>query len=407
MNYRKDIQEIMEYLTHNNEEELKISYAELARRYNCDYRTIKNAINRIKNGAPKKKNNLSKSILDDYLNIIENKIETGAPITEIYKYIKKKGYKGSYSTVKNYVRKLHKAKQKAAVIRFETTPGLQAQVDWKESLKLTTKKGEIIKFNIFLITLGYSRYKFIKICETRDLRSVELSLCCAFKYFGGTPKEILFDNMRSIIDKARTQYSEPVYNEKFKQFAKDANFIPKACVAYRPCTKGKIEVVAKLMNRLKIYDGEIEKFEDIIKIASELLEEINSEVCQGTGKIPKELFKKEREYLFKTNLDNLTGYFEQPIFRKVSKESLITYEGNKYSLPPYYIGKEVEIHDLGVEFDVIFEGHWIKHWIKKKKKYNYDEDDYIKIMKSGSMKDLDDNEISNIARRNLKIYDEL
>ena len=77
MNYRKDIQEIMEYLTHNNEEELKISYAELARRYNCDYRTIKNAINRIKNGAPKKKNNLSKSILDDYLNIIENKIEKG------------------------------------------------------------------------------------------------------------------------------------------------------------------------------------------------------------------------------------------------------------------------------------------------------------------------------------------
>ena len=70
MNYRKDIQEIMEYLTHNNEEELKISYAELARRYNCDYRTIKNAINRIKNGAPKKKNNLSKSILDDYLKLL-------------------------------------------------------------------------------------------------------------------------------------------------------------------------------------------------------------------------------------------------------------------------------------------------------------------------------------------------
>jgi ABC-type sugar transport system substrate-binding protein len=39
--------------------------------------------------------------------------------------------------------------------------------------------------------------------------------------------------------------------------------------------------------------------------------------------------------------------------------------------------------------------------------YNYDEDDYIKIMKSGSMKDLDDNEINDIARRNLKIYDEL
>lgn len=407
MNYRKDIQEIMEYIEQNIDDITKVNYSELGRRYNCDYRTIKNAIYRINNKTsilPKKK---KPTILDDFITIIDDKMNTGAPAVEIYKYIKKKGYKGSYTTVKNYVRNLHKAKQKAAVIRFETNPGLQAQVDWKESLKLMTKKGELIKFNVFLITLGYSRYKFIKICETRDLRSVELSLCCAFKYFGGTPKEILFDNMRSIIDKARTQYSEPVYNEKFKQFAKDANFIPKACVAYRPCTKGKIEVVAKLMNRLKIYNGEIEKFEDIIKIASELLEEINSEVCQGTGKTPKELFEKEREYLLESNLDNLTGYFEQPIVRKVSKESLITYEGNKYSLPPYYIGKEVEIHDLGVEFDVIFEGHWIKHWMKKNKKYNYDKNDYIEIVKSGSLKDLDDNEIDDIARRNLKIYDEL
>ena len=70
MNYRKDIQEIMEYITHNNDEdELRVSYAELARRYNCDYRTIKNAINRIKNGAPKRTNSLTKSILNDYLNI--------------------------------------------------------------------------------------------------------------------------------------------------------------------------------------------------------------------------------------------------------------------------------------------------------------------------------------------------
>ena len=73
MNYRKDIQEIMEYLTHNNKEELKISYAELARRYNCDYRTIKSAINRIKNDAPKKKSNLSKLKVEEYLMIKMNK----------------------------------------------------------------------------------------------------------------------------------------------------------------------------------------------------------------------------------------------------------------------------------------------------------------------------------------------
>ena len=45
--------------------------------------------------------------------------------------------------------------------------------------------------------------------------------------------------------------------------------------------------------------------------------------------------------------------------------------------------------------------------MKKNKKYNYDKNDYIEIVKSGSLKDLDDNEIDDIARINLKIYDEL
>ena len=118
------------------------------------------------------------------------------------------------------------------------------------------------------------------VTETRDLQQVELCLAHAFKYLGGVPHEILFDNMRSIIDKARTQYSEPVFNENFKVFAEDCGFIPKACVAYRPETKGKIEVTAKLMNRIKVYSGDITCFDDIRRIASELNREINSSICQ-------------------------------------------------------------------------------------------------------------------------------
>lgn len=96
--------------------------------------------------------------------------------------------------------------------------------------------------------------------ESRDLFQVEFCLACAFKYIVGVPHEILFDNMRSIIDKARTQYSEPVFNNEFALFAADCGFVPKACAAYRPETKGKVEVTAKLMNRLKVYSGDIHSF---------------------------------------------------------------------------------------------------------------------------------------------------
>lgn len=298
-------------------------------------------------------------------------------------------------------------KQHNAVIRFETDPGIQAQVDWKESLKFKTKDGETIKFNVFLMILGFSRTKFLMVTETRDLQQVEFSLACAFRYFGGVPHEILFDNMRSIIDKARTQYSEPVFNENFKVFAEDCGFVPKACVAYRPETKGKVEVTAKLMNRLKVYSGDITGFDDIRQIASELNDELNSAVCQATGKKPFDLLEAEKPFLHKTNLGILTGYFIDNVKRKVSKESMISYEGKKYSVPPEYIGKKVDISDAGSGFDISFNGHFVRHWEKSSKMMNFDHTDYLEIARLSSLRRLDDDEIKLIAERNLEIYDKL
>ena len=72
--------------------------------------------------------------------------------------------------------------KKQAVIRFETNPGIQAQVDWKESLKFKTQDGGTIKFNVFMLILGFSRTKFLCVTETKDLHTVEECLFKAFKY---------------------------------------------------------------------------------------------------------------------------------------------------------------------------------------------------------------------------------
>ena len=351
MNLRKDIFERVKYMM-KEQPEMKVNCSKLARQLNCDRITVSRYVELAKNGKKPTKRVYQKKT-DGFEKIIEEKVKTTAPAIAIYHYlVKNHGYKDSYSTLKRYIHNLNIEKQHNAVIRFETDPGIQAQVDWKESLKFKTKDGETIKFNVFLMILGFSRTKFLMVTETRDLQQVEFSLACAFRYFGGVPHEILFDNMRSIIDKARTQYSEPVFNENFKVFAEDCGFVPKACVAYRPETKGKVEVTAKLMNRLKVYSGDITGFDDIRQIASELNDELNSAVCQATGKKPFDLLEAEKPFLHKTNLGILTGYFIDNVKRKVSKESMISYEGKKYSVPPEYIGKKVDISDAGSGFDI-------------------------------------------------------
>ena len=184
MNYRKDIYEKVNFMLKDNSN-VNINCLRLARQYGCDRRTVSKAINAVKNKFPPPKVNKPRKT-DGFELIIEEKLKTGAPAIAICNYLKKHhGYTGSYTTIKDFVRNLNLEKQKQAVIRFETNPGIQAQVDWKESLKFKTRDGDMIKFNVFLLILGFSRTKFLCVTETRDLQTVEECLVKAFKYIGG------------------------------------------------------------------------------------------------------------------------------------------------------------------------------------------------------------------------------
>ena len=153
---RKDIESILK--NYSREELNLLNKSEIARRFNCDPRTVDRYI-KIQSGEikPKKSSRKYTSLIDDYKSIIIDKVDTyGATAMAVYKFIKTKGYSGKYSTVAAFVNKHKKIEVKRATIRFETTPGLQAQVDWKENLTMISKHGEVFKINIFLMVLGYS-----------------------------------------------------------------------------------------------------------------------------------------------------------------------------------------------------------------------------------------------------------
>ncbi len=156
MNFRKDIYERVKYIM-KEQSEMKVNCSKLGRQFNCDRRTVSRYVELAKNGE-KPSQRVYQKKTDGFEHIIEEKVKTTAPAIAIYHYlVKEHGYTGSYSTIKRYIHNLNIEKQKDAVIRFETDPGVQAQVDWKESLKFKTKDGETIKFNVFLLILGFSR----------------------------------------------------------------------------------------------------------------------------------------------------------------------------------------------------------------------------------------------------------
>ena len=118
---------------------------------------------------------------------------------------------------------------------------------------MISKHGEIFEVNIFLMVLGYSRTKFVKLTSDKTQKTLFECRNEAFKYFGGIPKEIVFDNMATVVDRKNSRIGNVKLNTKFLQYSKDIGFNPITCRIYRPQTKGKVESLAKLVDRLQGY----------------------------------------------------------------------------------------------------------------------------------------------------------
>ena len=384
----------------------KINYSALARQYGCDYRTVKRYFESdIETTKERKKRKVNK-LLDGLEEIIKSKVNVNAPVVSIFHLLRDNySYKGSYCTVKNCAAIFKKDAIKQATLHFESNPGLQCQIDWKENLTLINKNGEIFIINIFLAILGYSRYKYIELTLDKTQTTLFRSLTNMFKYFEGAPHELLFDNMRTVVDQSRTQFGDPVYNSTFIQFARDANFTPKSCMAYRPQTKGKVETVAKIVNRLKVYNNEFETIDELTKIVNQLREDINNEIQATTKEKPIDRFQKEKEYLSKeVNYDLLSGYYtNSPIQRIVPRDCLINYLGKRYSIPPKYINKTVNLEIKENSLCIYYNSKFVcKHEINDKK-INYLPEHYLEIAKYT----LKDDNIDEICKRNLEQFDKL
>lgn len=179
--------------------------------------------------------------LDAYRDYIASRL-AGArpdwiPATVLYREVSELGYRGGIAMVRRFVRTLRPAVKAEPVVRFETEPGHQMQCDW---IEFRRSKGN--RLAAFVATLGYSRCTYV---EFVDNERVETLLGCherAFEYFGGVVKEVLYDNMKTVVlDRDAYGVGRHRYHPMLRDFARHYGFMPRLCRPYRAKTKGKVE----------------------------------------------------------------------------------------------------------------------------------------------------------------------
>lgn len=388
---------------------IKPNFAALGREYGCDYRTAKiryyEELNKEKGIEPKIK--IRKHIIDEYKDIIINKLETIPGITaySIYYYLKvEKNYKGSYESIKNFVRENKDKRKQPASIRVEPVVGKVAQVDWKEDFKLINKTGELFNINLFLMRLHYSKKFYAKLTIDKKRDEVKTCIIESLEYFNGSPREIWFDNMATVMVK-EGKYKK-VHNE-IKQLGNDIGFQPILCQSRRPKTKGTVENLAKLCDRLLSYNNEFDTLDDLIKIVNKFNEECGKEKSQAHNKIVNEVFEDEKKYLIPLPNKNILVKYKQTIeYRKVTQDSMIVYRGNRYSVPTRFIGSYLGIRIINNQVNIYDNTELIRCHMVSDNNLNYNSEDKIEILKSDLLYGLSEEEIKNkIENTDLQVYD--
>lgn len=282
------------------------------------------------------------SVLDKHREFIDVSILKELSATRIYQDLQKKGFEGAYSTVRDYVRKLKGNSQKAYMV-IETLPGEEAQVDFGYigTLNIGGKKK---KAWVFVMTLSYSRYMYVKIVFDQTVKTFIKCHVESFRYFGGVPETVKIDNLKAGVIEAN--FYEPIIQRTYAAFAAHYGFWADPCRVYTPTDKGKVEKGVDYVKDNCFKGREFKDVDEAKEFLKDWLKTIANVRIHGTTKRrPLDVFNS----IEKSTLKELTPM--DFIFSDSAKATLNTnchlaYKGNYYSAPFQYIGLELDVIEV-------------------------------------------------------------
>ncbi len=122
------------------------------------------------------------------------------------------------------------------VIRFETESGEKMQVDWA-----VIRHGSN-RLSVFVATLGWSRATHVEFVTDERVETLIEAHENPFAAFGGTPREVLYDHMRTgALERHGYGRGRHRFHPGFLDFARHCGFRPRLCAPYRAQTTDEIE----------------------------------------------------------------------------------------------------------------------------------------------------------------------
>ena len=280
--------------------------------------------------------------------------------SRLHRELRGLGYDGGYTTVKVFLRGVRPCASAGFEVRFETPPGRQAQVDFAHFRTVFTDEPDVERVVwLFSLVLGHSRMLWGRFVPQQDMQTVLRCHAAAFEALGGAPAEILYDRMKTVVDREAPQDGSDaghiVYNRTLVEFARHYGYLPKACKAYRAKTKGKVERPFRYIREDFFLGRSFRNRDDLNGQFRQWLDQVaNIRTHATTHRVVSEHFAEERPWLKTLPAGPFQAVLR--LERRITKDGMVSVDGNLYSVPDTTRRRPVEVHSTADEVRILEEG---------------------------------------------------
>jgi transposase len=318
-----------------------ISISEIARQTGHDRKTVRKVIQGQLTPTRRQPQQPRARKIDPYTDYLQRRMAEGVyNARKLYREIHARGYPGGLTQVILYIQPFRPPQREAATVRFETEPGQQAQVDWG-SCGYIDVQGRRKTLYCFVMTLGWSRTMYGEFTTKGDTGSFIRCHQHAFAYFGGVPREVLHDNLKSAVIE-RDVDGTLRFNARYLDFALAMGFTPRPHQPYRPQTKGKVESGVRYVKGNFWVGLHFIDVDDINLQARVWLDTVANPRVHGTtgetpfSRLPYEHLQPLPAQRFDTSSIS---------YRQVGRDCLVSYQRNAYSVPAAYARQTVMVKE--------------------------------------------------------------
>ena len=260
--------------------------------------------------------------------------------SRIYEMVKDRGYTGQPDHFRSIISRYRPRRPSEAYARLRTLPGEQAQVDWAHFGKVRIGEGER-HLMAFVMVLSYSRMISLRFYLNARMESFIRGHLDAFEFFGGVPRVLLYDNLKSAV----LERIGPAirFNPRLLELASHHHFEPRPVAPARGNQKGRVERAIRYIRGAFFAGRTWTDVTDLNRQARDFCLGIASDrKCPDDLKVTvREAFERERTLLLR--MPEAPFPDEERFTVAVGKTPYARFDGNDYSVPHSHVQRELTL----------------------------------------------------------------